>query len=136
MKHLIINQNDSARIKRLVADSQNQKKYRTTEIYNLLKEIERGKCYAPEQVPPQVVTMNSIVRIRYIDTNRTVDIQIVYPEQADIKQGKLSIFAPIAAALLGYQKGDTIEWEVPKGTISLLIEDILYQPEQAGDYHL
>ncbi|WP_430809640.1 MULTISPECIES: GreA/GreB family elongation factor [unclassified Carboxylicivirga] len=136
MKHLIINQNDSARIRRLVADGHNRKMYQTKEIFNLLSEIEKGKSYAPEQVPPQVVTMNSVVRVRYLDTNRGVDIQIVYPEQADIKKNKLSIFAPIATALLGYQKGDTIEWEVPKGTISLLIEDILYQPEQAGDYHL
>ncbi|WP_439183330.1 nucleoside diphosphate kinase regulator [Carboxylicivirga taeanensis] len=136
MKHLIINQNDSARIKRLVADSNNRKKYQTKEIYNLLQEIDKGKCFAPENVPPQVVTMNSIVRIRYMDTGRTVDIQIVYPDQADIKKNKLSIFAPIATALLGYQKGDTIEWEVPKGTITLLIEEILYQPEQAGDFHL
>ncbi len=136
MRHLIINQNDSARIRQLLADSHNRKKYQTKEIYNLLKEIEKGKCYAPEKIPPQVVTMNSIVRILYQDTNRRVDIQIVYPDQADIKQNKVSIFAPIATALLGYQKGDTIKWEVPKGTISLFIEDILYQPEQAGDFHL
>lgn len=136
MKNLIINQNDSVRIKQLVSDSKNQRKYQTKEVFNLLKEIEKGNSYVPEKIPPQVVTMNSIVRVRYLDTNRTADLQIVYPDQADIKKGKLSIFAPIATALLGYQKGDQIEWEVPKGIITLLIEDILYQPEQAGDYHL
>lgn len=91
---------------------------------------------APGKNTPQVVTMNSIVRIRYMDTNKTVDLQIVYPDQADIKQNKLSIFAPIATALLGYRTGDRIDWEVPKGTISLLIEEILYQPEEAGHFHL
>lgn len=130
MKHLIINQNDSIRIKRLVADSKTRKRYQTKEVYHLLQEIEKGQCYASERIPPQVVTMNSIVRIKYLDTNRTVDIQIVYPDQANIKENKLSIFAPIATALLGYQKGDQLDWEVPKGTISLVIEDILYQPEE------
>lgn len=136
MRQLIINKNDSIRIKRLIADNKTRKRYQTREISNLLQEIERGKCYAPEKVPPQVITMNSIVRIRYLDTNRSVELQIVYPDQADIKANKLSIFAPIATALLGYQKGDQLNWEVPKGNISILIEDIIYQPEQAGDFHL
>ncbi len=136
MRHLIINKNDSIRIKRLIADNKSRKIFQSKEVLKLLQEIESGRCYVPEKIPPQVVTMNSIVRIRYLDTNRTVDLQIVYPDQADIKANKLSIFAPIATALLGYQKGDQLNWEVPKGTISILIEDILYQPEQAGDFHL
>ncbi len=136
MKNLIINQNDSMRIKSLVADNKAKRKFQNQEIFNLIREIERGECLPPEKIPPQVVTMNSIVRIRYMDTNKTVDLQIVYPDQADIKQNKLSIFAPIATALLGYRTGDRIDWEVPKGTISLLIEEILYQPEEAGHFHL
>ena len=55
---------------------------------------------------------------------------------ADMGKNKLSILAPIGAALLGYRVGDVIEWPVPSGTKSLRIEEIIYQPEAAGDLHL
>ena len=42
----------------------------------------------------------------------------------------------VGAALLGYRVGDVIEWPVPSGTKTLRIEEILYQPEAAGDMHL
>ena len=53
-----------------------------------------------------------------------------------LKRGIESLLRAEMTAHLGYQKGDQLNWEVPKGTISILIEDILYQPEQAGDFHL
>ena len=50
--------------------------------------------------------------------------------------GKVSVLAPIGTALLGYRAGETVEWEVPGGVRRLKIEQVLYQPEAAGDYHL
>jgi regulator of nucleoside diphosphate kinase len=61
---------------------------------------------------------------------------LVYPEEANIQENKISIFAPIAMALLGYKKGDIVNWPTPGGKIKIKIEDILYQPEAAGDFHL
>ena len=55
---------------------------------------------------------------------------------ANISEGKMSVFSPIGTALLGYAKGDVIEWTVPSGTRRIQITDILYQPEAAGDLHL
>lgn len=136
MKHLVINRNDSIRIRRWISNDKFRRQAKSSEISNLVKEIENGECLPPEQIPPNVVTMNSTVRIKYIDTNKTVEFQIVYPDCADIRQNRISIFAPIATALLGYKKGDMISWNVPKGTIQLLIDDIIYQPEAAGHYHL
>jgi len=39
-------------------------------------------------------------------------------------------------ALLGYRKGDMIEWPVPSGVKKITVDEIIYQPEAAGDYHL
>ena len=61
---------------------------------------------------------------------------LVFPEDSNADQGKISIFAPIGTALLGYKVGDIIEWKVPAGLMKLKVEEILYQPEAAGDYHL
>ncbi|HOG24153.1 MAG TPA: GreA/GreB family elongation factor, partial [Candidatus Omnitrophota bacterium] len=51
-------------------------------------------------------------------------------------KNRISILAPIGMALLGYRVGDIVEWKVPAGTRRLKIEEVLYQPEAAGEYDL
>jgi regulator of nucleoside diphosphate kinase len=63
-------------------------------------------------------------------------IQLVFPSEADFERGKISILAPIGTALIGYRTGDTVEWKVPAGIRHLRIDEVVYQPEAAGDYHL
>jgi len=65
--------------------------------------------------------MNSIVKLSFLNNNKQVQFQIVYPNQANLKENKISIFSPIATALIGYKVGDEID-------------KIIYQPEAAGDY--
>jgi regulator of nucleoside diphosphate kinase len=61
---------------------------------------------------------------------------LVFPTEANFVEGKISVLAPIGTAILGYRQGDTIEWRVPSGVRKLKVEEILYQPESAGDYEL
>jgi regulator of nucleoside diphosphate kinase len=61
-------------------------------------------------------------------------IQLVFPGEADYEEGRISTMAPIGTALIGYGAGDTVEWEVPAGIRRLKIEEILYQPEAAGQF--
>jgi regulator of nucleoside diphosphate kinase len=61
---------------------------------------------------------------------------LVFPRDADTATGKISVLAPIGTAILGYRVGDMIEWQVPAGKRKLKIEEVIYQPEAAGDYHL
>ncbi|HET9213096.1 MAG TPA: GreA/GreB family elongation factor [Thermoanaerobaculia bacterium] len=60
----------------------------------------------------------------------------VFPHEADYKEGRISILAPLGTALLGFRVGDVVEWRMPAGTRTLRIEELLYQPEAAGDFHL
>ena len=80
--------------------------------------------------------MNSIVKIRFLKTNKELKFQIVYPDQANIKENKISIFSPVATALIGYKVSDEIEWVVPSGMTRIRIEEIIYQPEAEGNYDL
>jgi regulator of nucleoside diphosphate kinase len=63
-------------------------------------------------------------------------LRLVFPSEADFDRGRVSILAPIGTALIGYRVGDTVEWKVPSGRRRLRIEEVLYQPEAAGDFHL
>ncbi len=102
----------------------------------LEKEINEGTVVEPENVPEDVITMNSKVNVTDIESGEKMTYMLVFPSEANISKNKLSILAPLGMALLGYRKGDIIEWTVPSGIRKLKVEEIVYQPEAAGDYHL
>jgi regulator of nucleoside diphosphate kinase len=105
-------------------------------LEQLQAELDRGRLVAPQDVPPDVITMNSCVCLVDLDTGEEMTWTLVFPEDADIDQNRISVLAPIGTAMLGYSVGDTIEWPVPEGMRRIQVKEILYQPEAAGDYHL
>ncbi len=136
MSNIIINRLDYARIKRCINDAKQIKSISNAEAEKLMKELDSAKIVTPEDIPSNVVTMNSIVRLSFLNSNKQVQFQIVYPDQANFKENKISIFSPIATALIGYKVADEIEWLVPAGPTNIRIDEIIYQPEAAGDYSL
>lgn len=87
-------------------------------------------------VTADVVTMRSRVRIRDTRSGDSDEYTLVYPDEADIDQNKVSVLAPLGLALLGSVAGQTISFEAPGGERRVRIEEIVYQPERAGDFHL
>lgn len=136
MSNIIINRLDYARIKRCIDDAKQIRSISNAEAEKLMKELDSAKIVTPEDIPSNVVTMNSIVRLSFLNSNKQVQFQIVYPDQANLKENKISIFSPIATALIGYKVADEIEWLVPAGPTRIRIDEIIYQPEAAGDYSL
>jgi regulator of nucleoside diphosphate kinase len=102
----------------------------------LEEELDRAIVVSSMKVPPDVVTMNSKLEVKDLNTGKQLVFHLVFPRDADFEQSKVSILAPIGTALLGYRTGDTIDWNVPSGIRRLKIEKVVYQPEAAGDYHL
>lgn len=105
-------------------------------IEQLWKNLKTAKRITQVAIPRTIVTMNSKVRITDIVNGRQAVISITYPHQANPLQGKISVLSPTGIALLGAMEGDAVSWEVPDGKGHFLIEQILYQPEAAGHYHL
>ena len=99
-------------------------------------ELQRAAVLPPEKIPADVITMNSRVRYRDLEDDSEMEITLVFPGDADISRGKMSILSPIGTAVLGYKVGDTLEWQVPDGLRKLKIEALVYQPESSGDFHL
>jgi regulator of nucleoside diphosphate kinase len=136
MSNIIINRLDYARIKRCINDAKQIKSISNAEAEKLMKELDSAKIVTPENIPSNVVTMNSIVKVSFLNNNKQVQFQIVYPDLANIRENKISIFSPIATALIGYKVADEIEWIVPAGITNIRIDEIIYQPEASGDYSL
>lgn len=92
--------------------------------------------------PPDLVTMNSMLRgvVKNGATESEDDVRVftlVYPKAADITDGRISVMAPLGVELLGARLGDVIAWRTRDGLArKLVVDQILYQPERAGDLHL
>jgi len=135
-KLIYITDNDMKRLKELIMVAREFSKEDEKYLKDLEGELERGKVVKSQNIPNNVITMNSKIRLRNIATQEEMIYQLVFPDNADVNQGRISILAPIGTALLGYKVGDIVKWKVPAGLTKLEVEDILYQPEAAGDYHL
>jgi regulator of nucleoside diphosphate kinase len=134
-KSAVITEADFDRLNDLVQSRQVRMSYGSlaTGVEQKLKD---GDVVAPSLVPKGVVTMNSKVRVRDLTTDERETYTLVYPRDADINDGRLSVLAPMGRALLGAKIGDVVAVEAPVGIRKLKIERILYQPEAAGDFHL
>ena len=98
----------------------------------LAHELERAEVVPSEDIPSDVVTMHSHVLVRDLDSGRETGYTLVFPVDADINEGRISVLAPIGTALLGYREGDELEWQVPGGARRLKIVRVPYQPEASG----
>lgn len=103
----------------------------------LEEELGRAVVVEPEKIPPDVVTMNSRVQFEDLDSGERTEVTLVYPQDADVEQGKISVLAPVGSALLGLSVGQSISWPLPGvKNRNLRVVNVTYQPEAAGDLEL
>jgi len=96
-------------------------------------ELVRAVIMPRDQIPKDVVTMNSRVVFEDETTAQRREVTLVYPGKADINAGKISILVPVGTALLGLRAGQSIDWELPGGQKRRYrIIEVPYQPEAAG----
>ncbi len=105
-------------------------------LVQLQDELERAIIVAPQDVPADVITMNSTISMTDLSTGKEETFTLVYPEKSNLEQGRISILTAIGTAVIGYRVGDVIEWNFPSGKKALKITKILYQPEAEGKYDL
>lgn len=128
---LLVTEKDYLRLKSLIEGKGPE------EIENLEIELDRAQLLADNEVPSDLVTMNSIFRFENMSENKQMIMSIVYPQESNAQENKVSILAPLGSALLGLRVGQEINWQFPDGkTKKLKVLEILYQPEANGDWHL
>ena len=87
-----------------------------------------------EALPPHVIRMNSKFSVLDLNNSKRTRYELVFPENADITRGKISILAPLGCALLGRTKGQVLEAQVPRGSRRLRIEQV-WQDRCNGKSH-
>lgn len=129
---IIINELDAERIDRLLE----QPAFASLPVAAALNdELDRAQMCAPQDMPADVVTMNSQVKFRDLATGEVRTRTLVYPANMTDSSMQLSVLAPVGAALIGLRIGDTIHWELPGGIATHLeVLELIWQPEAAGEY--
>jgi regulator of nucleoside diphosphate kinase len=105
----------------------------TEHLLDLSHELDRAQVVPEDEMPSDVVTLQSQVRVRDRETGMVSNYTLVSPAKADVGSGHVSVVAPLGTALLGYREGDEVEWQMPGGVRRLWIERVMQaQPLSAA----
>jgi regulator of nucleoside diphosphate kinase len=135
-KKIYITDSDMKRLQKLVKTARELNQEDEKYLRDLESELGKANIVKSEDIPNNVITMNAKVLLKDLNNEEELTYQLVFPEDANLGQNKISVLSPIGTALLGYNEGDTIEWPVPAGTARLKVKKVLYQPEASGQYNL
>ncbi len=133
-KGIYITEADRAKLLEIIETELKNSHTLDKSMKSLQEEINNASIVDSQQIPRDVITMNSRALLHLNEED--VEVSLVYPEDADWSANRMSVLSPIGTAILGYQEGDLVEWEVPSGKTQIHIKKITYQPEASGDYHL
>ncbi len=131
-KKIYVTEEDAAGLRRTIEARRDSMSADAANLEMLEEELDRAEIVPADNLPPDVVTMQSRVRLTDLDSGKALTYQLVFPNQADIRKGRLSVLAPIGTALLGYRVGDIIEWSTPGGERRLKVEAIIERAEANG----
>lgn len=105
---------------------------------DLMKDLRRGRMVGPRDIPPNVVTMNCLLMVTLSDAGKEpVELKLVYPVDEDESENKISVFSALGRTLLGMKEGEAKRFgKTPGNVVTVTVDEILYQPERAGDYQV
>ena len=134
---IVLTRNDYGRLKELLADLQRRAEGVQAGVETLEEILDFARVVQPDEVPANIVTMNSRVLFEDVRTGERGTVTIVFPADTDVSTRRISILSPVGAALIGESQGAEVELPVPHGqTRRIRILEVLYQPEAQGDFEL
>lgn len=129
-----ITSQDKQRLEDLLAEVAVSHPRKRGDLNALLEELKRAVIVDPREIPSDLITMNSRADLLDLESGETLTFTLVFPADANVEEGKISVLAPIGAAMLGYRVEDEFKWNVPAGVRRMRVTRVEYQPEAAGDF--
>jgi regulator of nucleoside diphosphate kinase len=128
---LLVPEPDARRLRGLLAARRQSGWRDETHLNELELELERALPVATDAVPADLVVMDSVVSVLDLANRERREYTLVYPAEADLEAGRISVLAPLGTALLGYREGDDVEWLMPGGLRRLRILKVRSRHEPA-----
>jgi regulator of nucleoside diphosphate kinase len=120
---IVVTESDAARLRDLLA-AQARAERDHGHLQELAEELERAVTAEPGEAPEDVITMHTHVQVLDLMSGARRELMLVFPREADLSAGRISVLAPLGTALLGYREGDEVEWLMPGGLRRLRIERV------------
>jgi regulator of nucleoside diphosphate kinase len=130
---ITVTQIDFLRLTRLIQTLRENKSVDMQYLKFLGMELQKALKVDSRLITPDFITMNSVMNVIFIDSGKTMEIRLVYPQNADFSKGLISVLSPCGCALLGYKEGDMVTFQAPKGLQKVKINKVTYQPEAHGE---
>jgi regulator of nucleoside diphosphate kinase len=87
----------------------------------LKEELKKAIIVKNDKLPENVIRLNSRVVVKEHSADRLIELELVIPEKANISEKKISVFAPLGTALIGFSQGQKVIWDLPAGTKTFTI---------------
>ena len=136
-QNISLTAHDHQRLSRLVIDLGRYTPAAISGAEMLAELLDAGRIVPMQDIPGDVVTMNSQVLYQDLETGELHEVRVVYPEDANPAAGHISVLSPVGAALLGLAAGDETMLPLPHGRSACIrIGKVIWQPEANGEYAL
>lgn len=123
--NLVIEKKEFVLLKRMMNLTRyNRDDVMRSSVKKLVGELELATILDEEEMPKDVIRLNSVITIVSKNNGWNRKFKLVFPNESDVKNNKVSILTPMGAAVMGYAKGDSITWEFPSGEQRLIIEEV------------
>lgn len=100
----------------------------------LKRDLEHSHLVEPREIRPNVVTMNTKFRLKNLGNGKKYVYSLVFPKDCTDKE-KINVLSGMGAQIIGSTIGTVIKSNL-SGDQYFVIDEIIYQPEAAGDYNL
>ena len=120
----IIGKTDYEVITNYLKSAESRTLFNRYDVEDLSTELKKAKIISDNEMPGDVVRLNSVITIKDEQNNKVMDLTLVTPKQANIKEKKVSVMSPVGIALIGFRKGQRVVWRVPLGEKSFYILDV------------
>ena len=101
---------------------------------SLIAVLDHAEVVTPQTIGADVVTMGSCVALQ-LASGELRELSVVYPEDANADEARVSVLSPIGTALLGARVGDAISWNSTDGATAMAhLKAMVFQPEANGDF--
>lgn len=123
------------RSERLLTELDHQRLSRWARTQPALQQLlDSAELLPSVDLPADVVSMNSEVRVMEPASGQVQQLTLCYPSDALPDQGRISVLSPVGLGLLGLAVGHELRWTVGRAHRRLQLQDLLYQPEAHGDF--
>jgi regulator of nucleoside diphosphate kinase len=127
---------DRRRLQSYLREAASSGEMDTQRLASLHRRLRHARVVRPQDVPANVVTMNSLVVLRNLDSGDRLTCRLAYPHEARQSPRNLCVSRLLGTAILGKRVGQVIRWPGGARERRMRIQQVLYQPEAAGELHL